>query len=317
MQTPEIPETEIGRLNTLKSLTVLDTEEEERFNRITRIAKKTFDTPIALVSLIDENRQWFKSSLGLDVRHTSRDVSFCGHAILKNEILVVPNALEDSRFADNPVVTGDPNIRFYAGCPLTVLNARIGTLCIIDTKPREISEDELMILKDLSALVESELLAHHLSTMDELTKVLNRRGLISLIQNGIDLCAEHKISSTLVFFDLNGFKKINDNYGHKEGDLVLKLFAGLIEKASRSGDVIGRLGGDEFVAWLSNSTMETAQSYTERINKLISDHNISSGNQYKIAFSSGVVLINPDCRTSIDDLLHEADTLMYHNKNKK
>lgn len=317
MIAPTIQETEIGRLNTLTSLSVLDTEEEERFNRITRIAKKTFNTPIALVSLVDENRQWFKSCIGLDVRETPRNISFCGHAILNDEILVIPDALEDSRFVDNPVVTGDPNIRFYAGCPLTVHNSRIGTLCIIDTKPREISEEDLVLLKDLSALVESELIAVHLSTMDELTKILNRRGLIRLVQSGVDLCAKHHVPSTIVFFDLNGFKKINDNYGHKEGDVVLKLFASLIENSSRSADVIGRLGGDEFVAWLSNATEETAKHYIQRIENLITDHNSTAGNPYKIAFSSGMVQINPDSETSVEDLLHEADKLMYSNKKSR
>jgi len=120
MQAAPFPSSESSRIATLRLLNILDTEPEERFDRLTRLAKRLFSVPIATVTLVDSNRQWFKSSVGLAVCETSRDISFCGHAILGDDILLVPDARDDKRFFDNPLVLGDPNIRFYAGCPLKV-----------------------------------------------------------------------------------------------------------------------------------------------------------------------------------------------------
>src|SRR5690242_11997132 len=136
MQAPAKPKDEEQRLETLRALNILDTVPEERYDRLTRLAKRLFDVPIALVSIIDEDRQWFKSSMGVDAKETSREISFCGHAILGDEILEVPDATKDERFNDNPLVIENPNIRFYAGCPLAVANgSKIGTLCLIDDHP--------------------------------------------------------------------------------------------------------------------------------------------------------------------------------------
>ena len=158
MKKPEIPKNEDHRLQSLCSLNILDTIAEERFDRYTRIAKRHFGVSIALVSLIDSERQWFKSRQGLEATETPRDISFCGHAILQNGIFNIPNALEDERFADNPLVTGPPNIRFYAGAPLHAPDGQaIGTLCIIDDKPHAFTAEELTLLRDLANGVEEEL----------------------------------------------------------------------------------------------------------------------------------------------------------------
>ena len=119
MQTPATPDNEHLRLDALRRITILDTSAEERFDRITRMARNMFDVPISLVSLVDKDRQWFKSCCGLPVLETPRDISFCGHAILGDGLFVVEDATRDLRFADNPLVTGDPHIRFYAGAPLS------------------------------------------------------------------------------------------------------------------------------------------------------------------------------------------------------
>ncbi|MBR7801230.1 ATP-binding protein [Undibacterium fentianense] len=159
MESPAFPENEVARLQALKELEILDTSAEEKFDRLTRLAKQIFQVDFALISLIDANRQWFKSRQGLDACETNRDISFCGHAILGNEIFHIPNALNDPRFADNPLVLGPPNIRFYAGAPLRP-NAEfcIGTLCIIDSQPRTLSIKEMRILRDLADCVEQEIL---------------------------------------------------------------------------------------------------------------------------------------------------------------
>ncbi len=137
MKQPALPADEEARLATLRSYGVLDTDPEPAFDRLTRLGASVFGAPIVLVSLIDHNRQWFKSCYGLNLRETGRDVSFCAHAIGSDQPLVVMDTLKDERFADNPMVTGPPGIRFYAGAPLvTPFGARVGTFCIIDTEPR-------------------------------------------------------------------------------------------------------------------------------------------------------------------------------------
>ncbi len=154
-----IPEDEPQRLQALRGLRVLDSPPEERFDRLTRLARRLFDVPIALISLVDSDRQWFKSCQGLGVRETSREVAFCAHAILGADVMVVQDALQDSRFADNPLVRGEPRVRFYAGQPLSAPDgSRVGTLCIVDHRPRQLVEPDLQALRDLGVLVEQELI---------------------------------------------------------------------------------------------------------------------------------------------------------------
>lgn len=158
MKTAPIPDNEKERLAALHALLILDTPPEQRFDRITEFAASEFEVPIALISLVDENRQWLKSSVGLNVCETSRDIAFCAHALLSTEPLIVPDAREDERFHDNPLVSGPPHIRFYTGAPLVLSPGVIaGTLCLIDTKPRQLDEVELAILGTLRDLAVAEL----------------------------------------------------------------------------------------------------------------------------------------------------------------
>ena len=158
MKAPLIPENEVERLSALRECLLLDTPQEANFDNITQMAQQLFGTKIALISLVDRERQWFKSRQGLDATETGRDISFCGHAILDSEVFQVPNATRDSRFADNPLVTDSPDIQFYAGAPLSTREGqRIGTLCIIDDQPRELSDHEIALLRSLASCVETEL----------------------------------------------------------------------------------------------------------------------------------------------------------------
>ena len=157
MQRPLIPSNEEQRLRALHNTHLLDTPSEERFDRLTRLARQLFDVPIALISLVDAERQWFKSREGLGACETDRSISFCGHTILGSDIFEITNAARDARFSDNPLVKGDPHIRFYAGAPLMVDGYGVGTLCIIDTRPRQLDNDQRRALRDLADVVESEL----------------------------------------------------------------------------------------------------------------------------------------------------------------
>lgn len=315
MKTPDIPANEKERLESLRTADILDTSPEERFDRLTRMAKRVFGVSIALVSLVDENRQWFKSKVGLDACQTGRDISFCGHAILGNEIFVIEDALKDERFHDNPLVTGPPNIRFYAGAPLRFLDGnKLGTLCIIDQQPRILDEDDQNMLRDLAEMAENELGAIQLATIDELTKISNRRGFIALAQNSISLCARQGSPVSMVFFDLNKFKQINDQFGHAEGDHALVTFAGLMRKAFRDSDVFARLGGDEFAVLLTNTSQQHATTIVERFRGLVDIYNEQISRGYDISFADGIVSLKPDADCSVDHLLREADVLMYEKK---
>ena len=165
-----LPPDEAQRLATLRGLHLLDTPAEERFDRYTRIAAGLFDMPIALVSLIDEDRQWFKSRHGTDIEQSPRDQAFCAHAILGGAVMQVPDALQDARFADNPLVTGATRVRFYAGAPLSTPDgSRVGTLCLIDQRARQLDAQQMGLLRDLADLVEVELAARPAAAEKPLT----------------------------------------------------------------------------------------------------------------------------------------------------
>jgi diguanylate cyclase (GGDEF)-like protein len=311
---PDIPQNEKNRLETLKSLDILDSQAEERFDRLTRMAKRMFGVPIALVSLVDKNRQWFKSCIGLSASETSREISFCGHAILGSEVFIIPNVLEDPRFFDNPLVLDAPNIRFYAGCPLTVNGYRLGTLCLIDQTPRDFNSEDVAALKDLAAMVEHELEAVQLATLDELTDLSNRRGFLLLAKHSLMLSIRQKLPVVLIFMDLDQFKAINDTFGHAEGDSVLATFAKLMKSHFRDSDVYARLGGDEFVVLLTGTCVKEAEEVIGRFKESLSEHNQKENRGYDISFSYGIIEFNQKTHIGIEKLLSEADALMYEAK---
>lgn len=315
MQFPAKPADESIRLGDLRALQILDTAPEERFDRLTRLARRLFNVPIALVSLVDANRQWFKSCVGLSVRETSRDISFCGHAILDDDILTIPDTLQDERFRDNPLVTGPPGIRFYAGCPLRLANgSKIGTLCLIDVEPRGLSAEDRELLHDLARMAEQELAAVQLANMDELTGLSNRRGFEALAQHALSVCKRMHKPATLLFFDLDAFKMVNDTFGHAEGDRALTIFSDLLRSALRESDVIGRMGGDEFAALLTDADAAHTLAATQRLQEMVAAHNRDAGRGYDLSFSLGKIAYDATRHASITALLADADLAMYSNK---
>ena len=281
MQIPDIPVDEARRLTALHATRLLGSAPEETFDRITRMAARLLHAPTALVSLVDKDVQWFKSRCGFEATGTARDISFCGHAILEHEPLVINDATMDPRFHDNPLVTGEPHVRFYVGVPLySVDRMPIGTLCVIDRVPREVSSDDLDMLRDLARMVEQ--LIHHrqlataaqalhshvlldtanpelsaaaeqvefLLNHDQLTGLSNRQSLVRTIDEGLDEWHKQGTPPLVAAINLDKFKRLNESLGHHAGDQALVSITWSLQSVLRPGDLLARIGNDEFVVLL-------------------------------------------------------------------
>ena len=317
MQRAPLPPDEPQRLEALRALNILDTPPEERFDRVTRLARRLFGVPIALVSMVDSERQWFKSKQGIDATETPRDISFCGHAILSDEVMVVEDALADQRFFDNPFVLEDPKIRFYAGCPVHAADgSRVGTLCIIDTNARTLDETDRKLLADLAAMVEAEFQALELASVDAMTGLSNRRGFEAIAHHTLALSRRMGRPVTLLFLDLDNLKEINDEGGHGEGDRILVEMSRLLVASFRDSDVIARIGGDEFCVLLSGASESDVVRPLFDLREKIAQRNASRHTPHELSISVGAATFDPDRHATIEDLLRDADGLMYHDKRR-
>jgi diguanylate cyclase (GGDEF)-like protein len=333
MQEPRIPPNEEQRLASLQRLNILDTPAEGRFDRIARLARKSLNTPIALVSLVDRDRQWFKSCQGLDTIQTPRAISFCGHAILGNDTFVVTDALHDPRFCDNPLVVGEPAIRFYAGRPIhSPEGFTIGTICVVDTVPRKPTRDDLWALEDLADLIEVELRADSLgeaesklrnqladaerrACVDDLTRLWNRDTCLLLLREQIDRSSRLGLSLGVLFIDVDHFKVINDTHGHLVGDEILREVAVRLRTAVRSYDSIGRYGGEEFVAVLPGCDKAQAATAADRIRQQVNAGAVKVQNAViGVTVSIGVCAWVPESTTTVEQYVEAADQALYQAK---
>ncbi|MFL6656899.1 MAG: PAS domain S-box protein [Massilia sp.] len=231
MQEPLEPEDEIDRMAALCRLQVLDTPPEERYDRITRTAQRLFAMPIALVSLVDTNRQWFKSHAGLSASETPRNISFCGHAILDDKPFIIHDTHADARFADNPLVTGAPFVRFYAGIPIHGNGGwRIGTLCLIDHVAREFGPDEIRGLQDLARWAETELNLITLTHASELSHEKEMR-LQAIVEHAGDAIVSIDEKGIIETFNPAAQKM----FGYKAGEMIGKPVTRLAARHYRAG----------------------------------------------------------------------------------
>lgn len=311
MQEAVIPANEAKRLAVLRSLGLLDTVPEERFDRVTRMAQRLFDVPIALVSLVDEDRQWFKSRQGLAAAETPRSVAFCSHTILQDDVMVVEDTRLDARFADNPLVSGEPNIRFYAGAPIIGPDGMaLGTLCVIDREPRSMDEADQRTLEDLAELIGDEIAVTALAIADELTGLSNRRGMELLGRQVLAVCARQKTPALVVVVDVDDLKPINDALGHEAGDVALKEVADALVTTLRRADVVARMGGDEFAGLLTGTA--SATDPVTRLRAELERRSVQVGMDLQV--SVGSAPFDPDDPTDLADLLALADAAMYRDK---
>ncbi len=314
MKVADRPVNETQRLMTLRGLNILDTIPEERFDRITRLAKMVFGVPIVVINLVDSERTWAKSVRGLELTDAPRDLSFCGHVINDDASLVITDASVDERFHDNPYVRQDPSVRFYAGAPLHAADGQpVGTLCLLDRQPRELTAEQLRVLHDLATMVEDELTSVQVATSDPLTGISNRRGFELLTETALPLTRRLGGTSILLLFDLDGFKPINDVHGHAVGDRALVDFANCMLKAFRNADVIARLGGDEFCVLGAATEAQIAVPVAR-----LRDHLAQlTDRPYRLSFSVGAATYVPDQHRTIAELVAAADRAMFEQKRNR
>lgn len=317
-----IPGNEIERLATLDDYRILDTEPDPRFDNLVEIASAHFGMPIALVSLIDADRQWFKAKVGFSTNQTPRRMAFCTHAIANpNAVTVIEDAALDARFSENPLVTGDPKIRFYAGAPILAEDgAALGTVCVIDRVPRKFGPEECEMLARLADNARSLMELHRRNSLlreaadrDPLTGLLNRRGLDREIGRamGAVLAGEN---CGLLYLDLDKFKQVNDTYGHEIGDGLLRETARKLQAAVRQGDQVARVGGDEFVVLLVHPVDQTVlELVSARVLRACAAPVMMHGQVVGLGVSIGAARAPRDA-VSPRDLLRAADRAMFDAK---
>lgn len=306
---------------------------EERFERITRVARSALRVPVAAISILKPDKQWFKSISGWSVNELSTELTLCAHTIESNALTVVPDTAADKRFADHPLVVGKPKFRFYAGHPLTGIDKQtIGTFCVMDIRPRKVTETERQLIIDLAAMAELELATDRLSeaqreivsrlsvsrreaTIDPLTRLWNRRGTTMFLRNAIKKADADGHDLAIGMIDIDGFKRINDMHGHLVGDEALRKAAQVMTSMLRHDDVVGRLGGDEFLVLLPRTNERAATAILNRIREAIRGTAIRTREgPVRMTFSVGFTVRQPGDKLSEDDLLRNADDALADSK---
>jgi len=336
---------EAQRLAALERLCILDTPPENEYDDLTRLAAFVCHTPIALISIVGEQRQWIKSCFGMEMKETTRAVSFCTHALRENQLFIVPDARLDERFAANPHVTGEPGIRFYAGMPIAGPEGHnLGTLCVIDHRPRELAEECRIALRVLarqvgalfqirrqigalhSAAEEQAHIEHRLRESQERLREANRRleqmvrtdaltGLGNRRLFSERMRQEWKLSQRLEFpvallmIDIDHFKLVNDEHGHTAGDEVLRHLAALLEHSTRGSDTCVRYGGEEFAVILPATT----QNQAEHLAKVLREEIAAAPCGHRSVTVSIGVAAGSACHAgdSFEQLIERADAALY------
>ena len=306
-----VPHDEAERLRALHRLEILDTPSEEGFDLFTRLASNIARAPIACVTMVDSDRLWFKSVRGLDVAEVPRHQGFCAHAILEpDQPLVIPDAAADPRFAENALVLDGPGLRFYAGVPIRAPGGEaLGTLCVMDHVPREVTPEALEQLKDLAQGVGSAVRLHdtmrvlrQMATTDNLTGLANRAAFEARLRRG------DRQGLGLVMIDMDRFKAINDTFGHAGGDAALREMARRLERCTRAGDLVARLGGDEFAVLCAGPDgLRAAETVAARLPAVLAEPFLLDDRPVPLRASVGVAPVTENTERAV----READAAMY------
>jgi diguanylate cyclase (GGDEF)-like protein len=305
---------EPARLAALQRYDVMDTPPEAPFDKITSLVKAVLNVPIALISLVDTDRQWFKSCFGLDVQETARNISFCTHTIQSRDALHVRDATLDPRFAENPLVLGPPKIASYLGVPLQTPDGyNLGSLCAIDTVPREFDAAHIALLKHFAGIIIDQFEMRRIAQIDALTGTVSRRALLLEVDKAVARYIRHGRPSALVIFDIDHFKRVNDSYGHATGDEVLRAVSAAIATMIRPSDSFGRLGGEEFGVLLAETTPLEAGIAAERFRAAVETLVIAHDPPIRVTASFGLASLGPDCLLD-GEWMEKADVQLYRAK---
>ncbi len=321
-----LPANEAQRLRAVRSYDILDTPPEVDFDTLTRVAGHALNTPAAVIGLMDAERLWFKSRLGLEVPQLDRQIAFCAHAIMRpDEPLVVEDLQQDHRFKGNPLVTQAPHLRFYAGAPLIDHHGyALGTIAVVDTQPRTINEAQRVLLRDLSTLVIAALenrqranMLGHLAMTDHLTGLANRAQFERTLNAEMAHARRTDEPFTVFYMDLDDFKDVNDTLGHAAGDEVLREVAARMTEQVRTEDLLARIGGDEFAIFMRQSNEDSAETLARRIIEVVAAPiTLSTGDTVSVGISVGIATYT-DANDSMATLLAKADQALYEDKRKK
>jgi diguanylate cyclase (GGDEF)-like protein len=325
------PANESTRLDALYRYEILDSTPEDAFDDLVRVAAWICDVPMAAISLLDAERQWFKARIGLDIDQTPRDPAFCAYTILQPEPTIVPDAAQDSRFAGNPFVVGAPNIRFYAGIPLTVPSGHaIGTLCVIDSVPRNLTAEKIEMLQALSRQAVAQLELRRINTVlsrerqnleadvarlgtlaatDALTGLANRRQFDEALSRFKQRAALREEPLSIILADVDRFKAYNDDFGHPAGDEGLKTVAELLRSSCRRRDLAARYGGEEFAVLLPGADSAAAKAAALRVQAAVAQH---PWQLRDLRLSIGVATM--DAGGCANNLVDRADAALYRAK---
>ncbi|MGR3496076.1 putative bifunctional diguanylate cyclase/phosphodiesterase [Citreimonas sp.] len=325
-----IPENDVHRLAAIASLGIEDADVVRGLESVMRLAADIAQTPIALVSLVGETKQRFIEGLGLDgISETLREAAFCAHAIVSSDQLVVPDALKDPRFRDNPLVTGDPKIRAYAGSVLEPFEGmRVGTLCVIDRQPREFSNDVLERLAHLSTIANSLLLAHRdrvelrqreedlrrKAETDPMTGLLNT----STFRKKVDQSLKSLSARSFAIVDVDFLKLANDRFGHPFGDMYLKTISRVLRDEFGEDAIVGRTGGDEFSILFEEGTVTAQMGSVDRVRSELRKRMKALGKPMLGGISVGLCAVPsaegwPNAQT-FQHLYQAADIALYKSK---
>lgn len=312
MKQPVTPVDESQRLASLHESGLLQRGNTQRFDRLTRLARRLFNVPVSLITLVDADVLVFKSCDGLAYSAPDRKNTFCTHTIRHETPLIVTDATQDERFCVNPLVTGEPYIRFYAGHPLRLPDgAIVGSFCLVDYHPRTFAEADLINLQDLAQIVEDEFAGVSAATTDELTGLFNRRAFRNLASFAISAARRRAEPLTLGWLDLHKFKQINDNFGHPAGDEALCATASLLKRCFRESDLLVRYGGDEFAIVFGDTDEKGAWIAMQHLVDEATLYNQTSAQPWQLAFSWGVTEFNHDSFSDLQSWLSAADRRMY------
>jgi diguanylate cyclase (GGDEF)-like protein len=291
-----LPPDENQRLRDLERQGVLDQPGDEHFDRLVTLTASVLDAPIALISLVDRDRQWFLARHGLEIKETPRQMAFCAHAIAGDETLVVPDASQDQRFNTNPLVTAEPNIRFYAGTPLQSREGHnLGTLCVVDREPRQFGPKQVTLLEEMAQLVLRELELRRKLTVNPLTGLANRACFLEQAQPELERARADRQPLAMLVLELDRFSQVRIRWGLEVSDQALHDVGACLQAQHRPQDLLGQIGDQSFAMLMVDVDQVAALERAEAIRTGIADlGGAYRTRDHQLSASCGLTLLAPE-----------------------